>query len=557
MSIKRTSIWIVLSFFSMIIYPFMSDAATAENSPNVLGKTEEPNKEFIESIEPNSLTEKNDNIRKEELKNIQQNLKSYDFQGDLYGYIQKLNTQHGFLIQNKINQQIDLIVKTREIDPKNKKIKSILEEYITIPGDYIYVYENDAKRRLLDVKLDKYSKYYINPKWTIDGNIEFQIDTEADNLFLYKLHSYYFDSEHKLFTEQEIKDEIDELKSKGKFKTNYSSFKWNYNNLYKDISNVFKKHEKLDFVKAQELFQDLYDKNNPEALITQNPNILNEQPKIPLITHHIWLTNPDNPKNMDEDYIKWMENSIKLNPVKEGWQHYLWIQDKKLLPDLVKRVAGNKSIIIKELSEDILSKMVNRSEFEDALYNRHKFGMASDILRVELLNIYGGAYFDTDYEALQSFKGLLTMYNFIASQEPMSHFLCNAFLAASPNHPVLKKMIELIKRNYNQDTRPYYMKRKDGNNQIMFDEKGNLSENTWTTILVTGPSMVTIAIASAIGQEGMRDIILPPDLIYPVKHDLYGPQGFDKILGEYESSKPTAFGVHYWLGSWSKGASKG
>lgn len=557
MSSKIGAIVFGISFFLVQTYSFISVGAIAENSPNVFAEAEEPNKEFIESIESSSIAEKNDKDRKEKLKNIQQNLKSYDFQGDLYGYIQKLNTQHGFLIQNKTDQQIDVIVKTREVNPQNKKIKSILEEYITIPGDYFYVYANDAKRRLLDVKLDKYSKYYINPKWTIDGNIEFSIDTEPDNLFLYKLHGYYFDSEHKLFSEQEIKDEIDELKSKGKFKNNYSSFKWNYNDSYKYISNVFKKHEGLDFVKAQDLFQDLYDKNNPEALITQNPNILNEEPKIPLITHHIWLTNPDNPKNMDEDYIKWMENSIKLNPVKDGWQHFLWIQSKDLLPDLVNRVARNKSIIIKELSEDILSKMVNRTEFEDALYNRHKFGMASDILRVELLNIYGGAYFDTDYEALQSFKGLLTMYNFIASQEPMSHFLCNAFLAASPNHPVLKKMIELIKRNYNQDTRPYYMKRKDSNNQIMFDEKGNLSENTWTTILVTGPSMVTIAIASAIGQEGMMDIILPPDLIYPVKRDLYGPQGFNKILGELESSKPTAFGVHYWLGSWSKGVSKG
>ncbi|MDP1974809.1 MAG: hypothetical protein Q8K37_02440, partial [Alphaproteobacteria bacterium] len=210
MSIKNTSIWLALSVFSMTIYPFASSAEPAENSSNLPGEAGELNKDFIESIEQPAPAEINDNVRKQELKNIEQNLKSYDFQGDLYGYIQKLNTQHGFLIQNKTDKQIDVIVKTREIDTKNKKIKSILEEYITIPDDYIYVYENDAKRRLLDVRLDKYSKYYINPKWTIDGNIEFSIDTEADNLFLYKLHSHYFDSEYKLFTEEEIKDEIDQ-----------------------------------------------------------------------------------------------------------------------------------------------------------------------------------------------------------------------------------------------------------------------------------------------------------------------------------------------------------
>ncbi|MDP3532619.1 MAG: hypothetical protein Q8S31_04950, partial [Alphaproteobacteria bacterium] len=108
MSIKRTGMWIALTFFSMAIHPFVSDAAMAENSPNVSGEAEEPNKEFIESIESPASAEKNDNVRKQELKNIQQNLKSYDFQGDLYGYIQKLNTQHGFLIQNKTDKQVDV-----------------------------------------------------------------------------------------------------------------------------------------------------------------------------------------------------------------------------------------------------------------------------------------------------------------------------------------------------------------------------------------------------------------------------------------------------------------
>jgi hypothetical protein len=472
----------------------------------------------------------------------------YDFQADLRDYIQKSNTQNGFLIQNNTNEDVYVIVKTEKI--KDKKIKSTKEEYILIPKNYIHVYENDTRRFVVDVGFRKNSKYYINPKWTIDDNIEFIIDEKLDNLFLYKFYPYSFDSSHKLFSEKEIEDEIDHLKKEGKFKNNVTSFKWKYNDLYKYIYDVFEKYEHLNFLEFQDHLQAIYDENAPEILIDRNPNILNENPKIPLITHHIWLTNPDNPKNMEEDYIKWMENSVKLNPVKDGWQHYLWVQDKKLLPDLVERLSKNNSIVIRELTEDILSKMVNRTEFENALYVKNKVGMASDILRVELLNIFGGFYLDTDYEALQSFKGLAKMYHFIAAQEPMSHFVNNAFLASIPQHPIIKKIIELIKRNYNQETRPDYIKNKDNKNEVMFDENGQLSENIWTTILVTGPFVTTLAIAGAIGQENRIDIILPPDLIYPVKQGLQGPQDFDQILGEYEAAPPTAFGVHYWRKSW-------
>lgn len=465
----------------------------------------------------------------------------YNFQADLRGYIQKINTQNGFLIQNNTNENMYVVVKTREME--NNIIQSEKEEYIWIPKNYIHVYENDDKKFVVDVYFKKKSKYYINPKWTIDNNIEFIIEKKSDNLFLYKFYPYSFDSSHKLFSEKEIEDEINDLKFSGKYKNFFSSFKWKYNDLYKYVYNIFEKYEHINFSDFQNRLQAIYDENAPEKLINRNPAILNESHKIPLITHHIWLTNPDNPKNMEEDYIRWMENSIKHNPIKDGWQHYLWIQDKKLLPDLVKILAQNNSIIIKELTEDVLSQIDNRIEFENALYIKRKFGMASDILRIELLNIFGGFYMDTDYEALQSFKGLAKMYHFIAAQEPMSHFVNNAFLASVPHHPIIKKMIEFIKRNYNQDTRPEYMKIKN-------DENGQFSESVWTTILVTGPFMTTLAIANAIRQENMVDIILPPDLIYPVKHGLTGPQDFGQVLGEYEKAPPTAFGVHYWRKSW-------
>ena len=80
-----------------------------------------------------------------------------------------------------------------------------------------------------------------------------------------------------------------------------------------------------------------------------------------------------------------------------------------------------------------------------------------------------------------------------------------------------------------------------------------LFEDGGTTIYVTGPYVITLAVALAAGQEGMTDIIFPSPIVYPIIKGLVGPQSFDAILKEYGSARPQSFGVHYWEGSWVAG----
>lgn len=488
-------------------------------------------------------------IPDEVVADFEKKVENYNYQKDLYGYLQKINHDEGFLIENLTDRDVEVAIKTRivevtdEIRDKEKvaKVTSEQVEYIDIPAHYIHVYENDAKRRISKVKINNYDDLFLNPKWTLDGKIELQVDTEQDQFFLYQKYPFKFDARTKLFSAEAI------AADKTNFKKNYNG---NYEKFVKDFKN-----EGLDFVKAQEHLQELYDKNNFTALLEKNPNILYEEPKIPLITHHIWLTNPSNPSNMFDRYIKWMENTIKFNKTRDGWQHFLWIQSKDLLPELVERISQNPDITIMEVDEAFMKEMTNKDAYQDAL-SRFKFGMSSDILRLEILKKYGGIYLDTDYEAFQSFKGINTMYNFYAGLEPVSSYICNAIIGASINHPVILKMIELIKRNYNQDTRPDYMIKKDPKTkEPMRDPKNptRLFEDGGTTIYVTGPYVITLAVALAAGQEGMTDIIFPSPIVYPIIKGLVGPQSFDAILKEYGSARPQSFGVHYWEGSWVAG----
>lgn len=525
-------------------------------------------------------------IPAEVVADFENKVKNYNYQKDLHGYLQKINHDEGFLIENLTDFDVEVSIKTRTVEEldeirdneKVKKVTSEQVEFIDIPAHYIHVYENDIKRRISKVKIVNNDDLFLNPKWTLDGKIELQIDTAQDQFFLYQKYPFKFDARTKLFSiedivaEQKKVDEINErIKKeneqirkdnpglseadlKKKFKPSKSNFKKSYNANYEKFIKDFKS-EGLDFVKAQEHLQELYDKNNFSEILKRNPNILQEEPKIPLITHHIWLTNPAKPSDMFDRYVKWMENTAKFNKTKDGWKHFLWIQSKDLLPEFVERISQNPDITIMEIDENFKQEMTNRTEYEDAL-SRLKFGMSSDILRLEILKKYGGIYLDTDYEAFQSFKGINTMYNFYAGLEPVSNYICNAIIGASPNHPVILKMIELIKKNYNQETRAGYMIKKDPKTKEPLRDPNNptrLLEDGGTTIYVTGPYVITLATTLAAGQEGMTDIIFPSPIVYPIVKGLVGPQSFDDILKEYGSARPQSFGVHYWEGSWVTG----
>ena len=100
-----------------------------------------------------------------------------------------------------------------------------------------------------------------------------------------------------------------------------------------------------------------------------------------------------------------------------------------------------------------------KKEYNDIyhIFSRCKYGVQkADIARLAILHHYGGIYIDLDILCLKSFNNLLD-YNsndIFFAMEPMEQtkklfnndsVLCNAFIAAPAQHPLLKEALNNIK----------------------------------------------------------------------------------------------------------------
>ena len=317
------------------------------------------------------------------------------------------------------------------------------------------------------------------------------------------------------------------------------SFIDQYNNHLVYLINWQFYNEKIDasafFVKLNQIFA----KNSLEALFFPQDSLINKKIthlKIPAITHTIWFTSPDNPKEYPDEYLYWLEKSIEANPQSHGFKHLFWVLDKTKLPKTVKALKKMNVKVqeIKKMGDFKLKKSLKKE-----IVGR-KFGRASDIFRTVVLDKMGGIYKDTDYRLHQSLLVLLEHYDFIGCREPMSIFVGNAFIASRPHHPIILKNMEIIERNYDLERSPKYIKdipESDG----------------FKTILLTGPAVMTTAVAKAIGEEGYTDIIMPHERLYPCPKEGYPLQ--DSVKPDL-SVPLSAFGTHYWETSWADLRSK-
>ena len=313
------------------------------------------------------------------------------------------------------------------------------------------------------------------------------------------------------------------------------SFAEQYDGNLRYITDCLFRHEGIDgpayFDRLTRLYETNYFPDLYNRLTRSDHPLTLEHAKIPGIIHSIWLTHKDKPIEFPEEFIQYALDSLKACPENEGYKHILWIKSKKRLPRTVTKLKGS-GIKVKEYKK--LGHFDLREKLSQEI-KKKRFGRASDILRVEILERMGGVYRDTDYRIHQSLTPLLLSYNFIAAREPMSSFICNAFIATNPGHQIIRTLKDLINRNYDSTRAPDYIKR-------IPDSDG------FSTILVTGPGVFTTAIAKSIGEDGGRDVILPHQYIYPTPVNSY-PQL--TVIKPGNPVPATAFGAHYWLSSWT------
>ncbi len=233
----------------------------------------------------------------------------------------------------------------------------------------------------------------------------------------------------------------------------------------------------IDGEELYDFFKWLYENNN---LSVVEPR----EQRIPKIIHQVWLGSPV-PESFVELQKSWIENHLGRD-----WCYKLWTD------------------------ADVEQLELYNQEFYDASEN---YGVKSDILRWEIIYMFGGIYVDMDAECLCPFDELLS-YDFFTALQPLDTFFVQlgaALFGAIPEHPILKYCIETIKDDWHLQGAPKK----------------------------TGPVHFTKSFYAVAGQHGMRDIALPSYYFYPL-----GSQEIEEK--RFEWIKRGAYAVHWWAKSW-------
>lgn len=131
---------------------------------------------------------------------------------------------------------------------------------------------------------------------------------------------------------------------------------------------------------------------------------------IPRVFHRIWLGD----KPLPDYAVEYGRGWLRHHP---GWQMQLW-------------------------TERNLPRLVNRRRFEQ----ESALSFRSDLLRLEIIRLFGGVYLDTDFECQKSILPLLGgVEAFAAYTEPenfwfKAHFE-TAILGAVPHHPLFERAV--------------------------------------------------------------------------------------------------------------------
>lgn len=250
-------------------------------------------------------------------------------------------------------------------------------------------------------------------------------------------------------------------------------------------------------LKFLELFKKIYYENISLAEQENNLGVY----RIPRIVHQIWL----GPKPYEQFHC-WMKTWANL----AGWEYKLWTDDDVKLIQL-----HNKDLY--DISEN--------------------YGEKTDILRLEILQQFGGVYVDVDYECYRPefFNDLHRGYDFYIGFEPPEHGfinrfnmfkVCNAIIGSAPQHPLLKEMIDNLKANY-----------------LAYRNHGG-------AVLRTGPSYLTRIVCSYEQNRSTldRNIYLPCSILYPFNQ--METKCYFASPNPSELIYPETAGIHYWCGSW-------
>lgn len=185
--------------------------------------------------------------------------------------------------------------------------------------------------------------------------------------------------------------------------------------------------------------------------------------------------------------------------------HQIWIGDRTLQPNKLMdtwKMAGWEYKLWTEAEIDALE-LQNRSLY-DFYYNKGCYYGASDVVRIEALQRFGGIYIDADTERLADIDDLLDCDFFAVTEDDYSDRIANGVIGSVPQHEILNKYIKEM-------------------------GEAKTVEPVWSTI---GGTMFTKVI-NEVGGENIK--ILKPVTFYPVD-----------AQGRKARSREKNYAFHHW-----------
>ena len=187
--------------------------------------------------------------------------------------------------------------------------------------------------------------------------------------------------------------------------------------------------------------------------------------KIPYLVHHIWFTSSSNPREINDVEIKNIINAKEmLGEDHSKWSHIVWTNNKSLIPSSVEKLENNGIEVrsIEDYKQEFkLYKIVSH------FIEQKSWGIASDAMRYNILQKFGGIYSDLDFRFSRSVENDMYKYDFFAQN------LVNFFIAAKPNHQILNYLVDIMERNF--DSTPSYIS--------SIPEKEIFTKTVYTTLL--------------------------------------------------------------------------
>jgi hypothetical protein len=283
---------------------------------------------------------------------------------------------------------------------------------------------------------------------------------------------------------------------------------------------------------------------------------------IPPFIHFIWLGDKQLPLVVGND-----DDDDDENVCIRSWRHYH--------PHWMVQVWTDSDV----LQEHHMTKWFNKEALEYAI--RHKnYGMASDILRLELLFEHGGLYVDIDYLCVASVADLHRQFDFYCGASNAGAIeLNNGLMASQPRHGLIQNMMERIRDWSMQVIREQslqqaamlhiaaFLDKDDTDKSRALLEHGIMDLTPEQVIRHTGPGLLTSTVAQILTTttawsssvssncDLSRVAVLPYQVFHPLPNyrRRLGLETLNEELLEAHIVPGETKAVHLWQCSWQEG----